>query len=65
MFQFSLFCECTDLEYVRIQVKHSVKQVEYAIRFPVAALQEYADRSAISNRAPHALFPSGAAWVNP
>ena len=43
LFQFSLFCEYSDLECVRIHVIYRVSQAEYEIRIPVAALQEYVD----------------------
>jgi len=41
LFILSLFCEYTNLEYVRIHVICRVDQAEYAIRTPMAAHQEY------------------------
>jgi len=35
------FCEYMKLEYVRVHVICRVNQAEYAIRFPMAAPQEY------------------------
>jgi len=63
LFIFSLFCEYIKLEYVRVHIIYTVHQAEYGIRVLVAMPQEYAVRSAIINRAPHAPSPSGAAWV--
>ena len=41
LFIFSLFCDYTSLEYVRIHVIYRVSQSEYVIRLLVAAPQEY------------------------
>jgi len=41
LFMFSLLCEYSNLEYVRIYVIYRVTQAEYAICILMAASQEY------------------------
>jgi len=41
LFRLRLVCGYNNLDYVRIHVIYMVKQMEYAIRIPVAAPQEY------------------------
>jgi len=41
LFIFSLFCEFSHLQYVRIHVMYSVDQAEYDIHILVVAPQEY------------------------
>ena len=41
LFTCSLFCEYTNLEYVRVLVIYRVNQAEYVIHNRVAASQEY------------------------
>jgi len=40
LFIFSLFCEYSNLEYVRVPVIYRVNQAEYVIQIRVAASQE-------------------------
>ena len=41
---FSLFCECTHLEYVRVRVLYRVNHAEYVLRIRVAVPPEYVRR---------------------